>query len=91
MSTAWAKGSTRTWRQLRLVFLERDHYRCQAPMWDGAPSCGRYADTAGHIVAKVHGGQDTPTNLRAECRAHNYSEGGKLAHAVRATIRRWTW
>ena len=91
MSTAWAKGSTRKWRQLRLHVLDRDQYRCQQHMWSTGLPCGRYADTAGHIIAKVHGGQDTPANLQAECRAHNYSEGGRLAHAVRTTIRRWAW
>ena len=103
MSSAWAKGSTRSWRQLRWFILERDNHRCMVPLVpDSITSrgihgievtrvCGRHADTAGHIVAKVNGGQDKPTNLRAECRAHNYSDGGRLAHAVRATIRRWSW
>ena len=83
MSTAWAKGSTRSWRQLRAYVLDRDGWRCHA--------CGAFADTAGHILPKVHGGQDQPANLRAECRACNYGDGGRLAHAVRATIMRWTW
>ena len=99
MSTAWAKGSTRSWRQLRLFVLDRDDHRCQTPVpWSdfdpiltGTRLCGKPADTAGHIIAKVHGGQDTPSNLRAECRRHNYTDGGHLAHAMRATIRRWAW
>ena len=101
MSTAWAKGSTRSWRQLREFILERDGHRCMVPITDQPTPCalaigvrqvcGRPADTAGHITAKVHGGQDHPMNLRAECRAHNYSEGGRLAHAMRATVRRWSW
>ena len=100
MSTAWAKGSSRRWRTLRLHVLQRDHYACQVPIPNAdfypagtqvARVCGRPADTAGHILAKVHGGQDQPGNLRAECRAHNYGEGGRLAHAVRTTIRMWSW
>ena len=95
MSSAWAGGSNRRWRALRLYVLERDGWRCQVPIPGRQPPhhldhCDRYADTAGHIIAKAYGGIDQPGNLRAECRAHNFTEGGRLAH-VRATIRRWSW
>lgn len=94
MSTAWAKGSTRAWRLLRAHVLDRDRWTCQVPVGRGNRAdivCGMFADTAGHIVAKVDGGTDTMANLRAECRIHNYGDGGRLAHAVRAVVRRWAW
>ena len=98
MSTAWAKGSTRSWRQLRAHVLDRDGWRCKVPVTVATTAyvpeitlCGAFADTAGHITAKVHGGTDTPANLRAECRKHNYADGGRLAHAVRSAVRKWTW
>lgn len=80
-------GSTRAWRALRRAVLTRDRWRCQVPTSPGHV-CGRYAPTAGHIIAHHHGGPDTLDNLRAECRRHNHGDG----HAIATTPRRtWTW
>jgi 5-methylcytosine-specific restriction endonuclease McrA len=84
-------GSTTRWRRTRAVVLDRDRRRCQVPMPDGGV-CGEYADTAGHIVPRVQGGTDALTNLRAECRAHNFSAGAALSNRARPPPRapsRW--
>lgn len=89
MSTAWAKGSTRAWRRLRLLVLERDRYRCQV---DG---CDQPANTAGHLDPLCEGNPRLAPldRLRAECARHNYSHGARLGNARRPGRRvpRWTW
>jgi hypothetical protein len=67
--------------------LERDGWRCQYPVGDGQV-CGEYADTAGHhVTARVDGGLSTVANLRAECRRHNFSDGGRIGARKRAERR----
>jgi 5-methylcytosine-specific restriction endonuclease McrA len=77
----------RPWRTLRLAVLARDHHQCQVPTTDGS-ICGQPATIAGHIIAKTHGGTDTPDNLRAECQAHSSREGHTLAIAQLRARRR---
>lgn len=77
-------GSTRAWRRLRRLVLERDRYRCQLPAEDGA-TCGAYATHVDHVVPRAAGGSDHPSNLRAACARHNLKRGA-AAHE-----RRWTW
>lgn len=64
-------GSTRQWRITREAILRRDGYVCQV---DG---CGREAVHVDHILAKVNGGSDDPSNLRATCAKHNLEKGGR--------------
>lgn len=77
-------GSTRAWRRLRLLVLERDSWRCQVPVDDrgridpaGSP-CLLPAVTADHVVPRRLGGQDVAENLRAACEPHNARKGGRL-------------
>ena len=58
------RGSTRAWRKLRLVILERDGYRCR---------CGKPATDVDHILPVIQGGTDHPDNLRAGCAHCNRS------------------
>lgn len=52
------------WRQLRLVILERDGFRCRI----GAEGCTVKATEVDHIVALEDGGARLdPDNLRASC------------------------
>lgn len=90
VSRAWAGGSTRQWRELRETVLRRDRYACQVPDEDGRP-CGAPAEDCGHIIPKVDGGQDVPSNLRAECEPCNSRDGGRLAHRLRGIPRGWLW
>lgn len=89
MRPLWtAAGSTRAGRALRRVVLDRDGWRCQRPVPGGI--CGAYAHTAGHIIARVHGGPDTLDNLRAECARHNYADGAVLRSTPpRRRANRW--
>ena len=90
MSRAWAGGSTRQWRELRAYVLTRDRHQCQVPDEDGRV-CGAPAEDCGHIVPKAEGGQDVPTNLRAECEPHNARDGGLIASRLRGVPRGWLW
>lgn len=94
--SGWEGGSTRAWRELRRMVLDRDRYRCQAPVTEDHPETGhRLTDrrtapsteraTVGHVVRKDQGGTDAPTNLRAECAAYNYRDGQAYAQAKAAT------
>jgi len=71
-------GSTREWRATRLAILQRDRWLCRVPLPDGG-LCLAHANTCGHIIARCAGGDDRWINLRAECAAHNYSAGARLA------------
>ena len=55
--------STKAWRRMRDEVLRRDGYRCQ---FNGVRCDGR-GITAGHIIARRHGGRDTLANLAASC------------------------
>lgn len=55
-------GSTRAWRALREVVLDRDGHTCQAPGCGALETCVDH-----HIVPVARGGSDWPGNLRATC------------------------
>lgn len=76
MSTSWAKGSTRRWREIRRAVLARDGGVCQLQL----PGCVQVATHVDHIVAKSLGGDDTMPNLRAACGPCNQSRGQGRAH-----------
>jgi 5-methylcytosine-specific restriction endonuclease McrA len=60
-------GSTRAWRKVRAVVLERDGYCCVY--------CGGEATTADHIQPVNRGGTDDEANLVAACATCNGSKG----------------
>lgn len=45
--------------------------------------CGGYATTAGHVIARVHGGGCGLGNLRPECGPCNHRDGGALSRGGR--------
>lgn len=53
------RGYGYTWQVRRLVILERDRRRCHY--------CGQLADSVDHVLPKIDGGTDDPTNLVACC------------------------
>lgn len=91
MSRSWANGSTRQWRRLRRLVLERDRYSCRRVDPETGETCGAYAEHAGHWpIPKSRGGQDSMDNLRAECAKHNTGDGARLRTPRKAT-RSWSW
>jgi 5-methylcytosine-specific restriction endonuclease McrA len=64
------QGSTRQWRNLRKLILNRDNYRCQIE----GPGCTRWATHVDHIDPQ---GGDLPANLRAACEHCNTSRGNR--------------
>lgn len=77
--------SSKAWRALRLLALDRDLWRCTAP---GCREQARFVD---HIIRRRDGGPDTLENLRSLCAYHDNQvkeqadgkrrHGGRL-HAV---------
>ena len=77
MSGSWGKGSTRAWRTLRALVLQRDHHTCRI----GTPGvCVGKATHVDHIITKEQGGSDAEDNLRAACEPCNL--GRKRARTV---------
>lgn len=87
MSRAWAGGSTRAWRRVRALVLERDHWVCQLRL-----VCqGDRATEVDHVVPLGEGGDLLdPANGRASCARCNRVRGGRQAHRV-PVPRRWSW
>ena len=71
MSSSLKKnGGTRKWRQIRQVVINRDQC-CQR--------CGTEDNlTVDHIVPRVLGGDDNPSNLQVLCGSCNSSKGGRF-------------
>lgn len=92
MSALTARGSTRRWRRIRRLILERDGYRCRVPL-AGGQLCGAYAEHVDHVRRRVDGGTDDPANLRAACAPHNLGRP-HLADTARPRQRvsaGWSW
>ena len=64
--TAAERGYGWSWQVLRRRILARDP-RCQEPV------CNEPSVEVDHIIPKVHGGSDSPANLRGMCVYHNRS------------------
>lgn len=74
-------GSSRQWRTLRALILERDAHQCMIH----GPGCTGVATTVDHIQPRQLGGTDTAANLRASCKKCNYSR----RHGTAAVQSRW--
>lgn len=72
MSKAWAGGSTRAWRNLRVQVFETKGRRCVLHL-DGV--CTRTATTVHHVVPKARGGADELSNLVPACAPCNLAVG----------------
>lgn len=91
MSAAWAGGSTRTWRRLRLYVLDRDGYACQIPDQVTGLLCGAYADHVDHILPLSKGGAKyDDRNCRAACASCNLRRGA-ARHGKPPAGRAWSW
>lgn len=52
------------WSRLRETVMRRDGHRCRI----GGPSCLGFALEVDHIIPRIAGGTDAPSNLRAVCK-----------------------
>ena len=91
MSALRDAGSTRSWRRLRALVLDRDAHRCTLPLASGQ-LCGAFATHVDHVVPRSKGGSDALSNLRAACRPCNLRRGDRQdipdAQPVHTT---WRW
>jgi len=81
--TGWENGSTRKWRKLRKLILERDRYRCQLNLPPACDctirgckrfhGCTTIATVAHHLDGKAIG--DDPARVVAACQACNLQVG----------------
>jgi 5-methylcytosine-specific restriction endonuclease McrA len=75
-----ARGYGHAWRKVRAQILARDRYRCAY--------CGGPAGSVDHVLSKVDGGSDDPSNLVASCKSCNTAQENRR-RAARAPVRRW--
>jgi 5-methylcytosine-specific restriction protein A len=68
--TAHSRGYGAAWQKLRADILRRDENMCQVCADSGRVSVATEVD---HIIPKVEGGTDDPSNLQAIC--HTCHEG----------------
>lgn len=69
MSRSWAGGSTRRWRKVRAMVLQRDSWRCRLRL----PGCIITATHVHHTMGKRYG--DDPAQLVAACAPCNLKVG----------------
>jgi 5-methylcytosine-specific restriction endonuclease McrA len=104
VSALTPRGSTRRWRRLRALVLDRDAHRCQVPVdggtaGNGGRVCGAHASHVDHVLPRKHGGSDHPSNLRAACSSCNLRRGSSTtpddapaaAPTRSQTARAWSW
>lgn len=90
-SALTAAGSTRAWRRLRRLVLDRDGRRCRVPVEGTDRVCGAYATHVDHVVRRRDGGTDDPANLRAACRDCNLAREGRQRPRRSTPAGRWSW
>ncbi len=76
--TGARQGSTRAWRRVRQLVLERDGQVCQ---W-----CGGHATEADHLIPRGRGGSDDLANLVAACGDCNRWRGATPAVPVAVDV-----
>lgn len=78
MSKGWSGGSTRAWRKIRKVILDRDHWICRLQI-EGV--CIYRANSVHHTKGKQFG--DDPKHLVAACLPCNQHIGDPTASTYR--------
>lgn len=86
MSAAWGNGSTRRWRRLRRLILERDGYMCGLKI-EGI--CLGRATEVHHVLGK--GVSESPRHLMAACRPCNNRVGEPSKHKDPKPTKRTNW
>lgn len=75
MSSLKRGGGTTKWRRIRQTIIDRDQC-CQM--------CGTEERlTVDHIVPRVLGGDDNPSNLQVLCSTCNSSKGGRFFESAK--------
>lgn len=77
MSSTWAQGSTRAWRTVRALVLQRDGRTCRLQL----EGCTRVATHVHHTHGRTVTGDD-PAYLVASCRSCNLKVGDPTRPAV---------
>ena len=81
MSTLRDSGSTWAWRKIRAAVLDRDQWTCH---W-----CSKPAATVDHVIARMDGGSDDPSNLVACCSRCNIVRGQAAKKGAPPPSRGW--
>ena len=71
-------GDPDRWTAIRIKILERDEYQCQF--------CGRKARTVDHLLPKMRGGTEDPSNLVASCKSCNMRKGCRTVEQAGMTF-----
>lgn len=79
----WKGGSTRAWRRIRLLVLERDSYRCRLQL----TGCTTVATEVHHLLPRTISGDDI-RYLRSVCRPCNVA-AGEPGHQQPKRISSW--
>jgi len=74
------RGYGSRWRKLRAMVMERDRWLCQPCQEQGIATPAHAVD---HITPKAQGGDDSPGNLRAICRACHQAKTQQEASLAR--------
>lgn len=98
-SSLTARGSTRRWRRIRRLVLERDRYACRFVVdEETGRTCGAFASHVHHVDGRANGADDNPDRLAAACGPHNLAQGstpGLVARTPNTPRRkaptRWSW
>ena len=78
MSSLKRSGGTTKWRRIRQTIIDRDQC-CQM--------CGTEDRlTVDHIVPRVLGGDDNPSNLQVLCSTCNSSKGGRFFESAKTPL-----
>lgn len=91
MAGGWGKGSTRAWRKVRAMVLQRDNYTCRIRL---PRVCTGVADCVHHTLGRAVTGDD-PAYLVAACTPCNLAIGQpgrsrkKAIPVRRAVYNRW--
>jgi 5-methylcytosine-specific restriction endonuclease McrA len=80
------QGSTRAWRRVRALVLERDHHRCQLR----GDKCTSYATHVHHLVEWTGRPEHTPLHLMvAACPPCNIGAGAPVPDPTPTPRTRW--
>lgn len=92
-------GSSRRWRRIRALVLERDRHSCRFIVDEATGrECGAFATHVHHVDGRANGAGDDPARLAAACAPHNLAQGATPGLVARTPTTprhkaptRWSW